>query len=134
MSYSVYRVGDSLTAADYYEAELRTLFGASFTLVGKGVNGYTTAGMLERFKTDILDHDPEFVVIWGGASTWTAAKQVSTDNLHDCIMNTAINIGYRVEDYHPLEHGYIDCLLPACNSGDHLHSDSRWCCHRTGNL
>jgi len=63
MSYSVYCVGDSLTAADYYEAELRTLLGASFTLVNEGINGHTPSGMLKSLKTDILDNDPEFVVI-----------------------------------------------------------------------
>ena len=161
--YAVYCIGDSLTAAGYYETELAALLGSQFTVVNKGINGDTTSGMLNRFTTDVLNHDPDFVVIWGGVndiawaglslattesnlqsmytqarnadikviaismspwkgtSTWTVAKQVSTDSLHDWIVNTAINIDYRVEVYHPLENGYTDYFLPAYDSGDHLH-------------
>jgi lysophospholipase L1-like esterase len=166
MGPSVYCIGDSLTAADYYEAELRTLLGSSYTVVNKGINGDTTSGMLNRFQVDVLNHDPDFVVIWGGVndiawaglslattesnlqsmytqahnadmkviaismspwkgtSTWTEAKQASTDSLHDWIMNTATNVDYRIEVYSLLEDpDNPDAMLPAY-SGDHLHFNS----------
>jgi len=163
MSPSVYCIGDSLTAADYYEADLRRLLGSSYTVVNKGIGGDTTSGMLSRFTTDVLNHDPDFVVIWGGVndiasaslslattesnlqsmytrahnadinviaismspwkgtSTWTAAKQLSTDSLHDWIMNTATNIDHRIEVYSLLEDpNNPDAMLPAYTR-DHLH-------------
>jgi acyl-CoA thioesterase-1 len=163
---SVYCIGDSLTAVGYYEAKLETLLGSSYIVVNHGVSGDTTSGMLSRFKTDVIGHDPDFVVIWGGVNDvahaglslitiesnlqsmytqahdagikviaismspwkdyvgWTIAKQALTNGLHDWIMNTATNADYRVEVYHALENGYTDCLLPAYDSGDHLHFNS----------
>jgi lysophospholipase L1-like esterase len=160
---AVYCIGDSLTAAGYYETELTALLGSQFTVVNKGISGNTTSGMLNRFTTDVLNHDPDFSVIWGGVndirlgiplattesnlqsmytqahdagikviaismspwkatSGWTVGQQVSTDSLHDWIMNTASNIDYRIEVYSLLENpGNPDAFLPAYDSGDHLH-------------
>lgn len=76
--YAIYCIGDSLTAADYYEAELRTLLGGSYTVVNKGINGDTTSGMLTRFTTDVLNHDPDFSVIWGGVNDINRGTPLAT--------------------------------------------------------
>lgn len=75
---TVYCIGDSLTASDYYAAELRTLLGADYTVVNKGINGNTTTQMLNRFSTDVLNHAPDFVVIWGGVNDLAGNTQQTT--------------------------------------------------------
>lgn len=76
--HSVYCIGDSLTAADYFEAELRVLLGADYTVVNKGIGGNTTTGMLNRFSTDVLEHHPGFVVIWGGVNDIDVGAPLAT--------------------------------------------------------
>jgi lysophospholipase L1-like esterase len=63
---TIFCIGDSLTAADVYEARLRDLLGSSYTVVNKGIGGNHTRYMLSQFQTDVLSQDPGFVVIWGG--------------------------------------------------------------------
>ncbi len=41
-------------------------FKEGITVANKGISGNTTPQMLERFKTDVIDLDPEIVVIFGG--------------------------------------------------------------------
>ena len=37
-------------------------------IINKGINGDTTAGMLDRFRSDVLKHKPSHVIIMGGAN------------------------------------------------------------------
>ena len=39
-----------------------------FDIINKGVNGDTTAGILHRFKTDVMDHQPDMVFILTGTN------------------------------------------------------------------
>lgn len=39
-----------------------------FDIINKGVNGDTTAGILQRFKTDVMDHQPDMVFILTGTN------------------------------------------------------------------
>ena len=39
-----------------------------FDIVNKGINGDTTAGILHRFKTDVMDHQPNMVFILTGTN------------------------------------------------------------------
>lgn len=66
-------MGDSLTEGSLgslgapYQATLETLLGAAWAVRNAGVAGNTTAQMVARFTTDILDYDDaEYVVILGG--------------------------------------------------------------------
>lgn len=76
--YFVYCIGDSLTAAGYYEGELGTLLGPEYTVANKGIGANTTTQMLQRFSTDVLEHRPEFVVIWGGVNDISLSHPLPT--------------------------------------------------------
>ena len=39
-----------------------------FDLINKGVNGDTTEGILRRFKSDVMDHEPNMVFILTGTN------------------------------------------------------------------
>ena len=95
---SVYCIGDSLTAAGYYEAELKILLGASCTVVNQGIGGDTTTGMLSRFKTSVLDHNPDFVVIWGGVNDidWAGISLDTTKSNLQSMYTQAHNAGISV--------------------------------------
>ena len=55
-----------------------------FEIVNKGVNGDTTAGILGRFRDDVLDHSPELVFIMTGTNDFIyrdATPREAMDNL-----------------------------------------------------
>lgn len=53
-----------LLGASYAEGlKLAQLAGRA--LVNKGVGGEESGGMLDRFQTDVVDVDPEMVILWG---------------------------------------------------------------------
>lgn len=64
--------GDSLTAGygaptggsypDYLQSKLK------LKVINKGINGDTTGSALERFKTDVLDYNPDVVIVELGAN------------------------------------------------------------------
>ncbi|NER14021.1 arylesterase [Leptobacterium flavescens] len=65
-------LGDSLTEGYgvervYWWSELldRTL---DIEIVNEGISGDTTGGMLARFKTSVIDHDPSHLLITGGTN------------------------------------------------------------------
>jgi lysophospholipase L1-like esterase len=68
--HQVYSIGDSLTYSNgsgYFETQLNTLLGNTWIVVNRGISGQTTAQMLARFQTDIIDRgDAEYITIWGG--------------------------------------------------------------------
>ncbi len=65
-------LGDSLTYGFPYLPNLSwvRLVAAEtgLDLINRGVNGNTTAGMLVRFKRDVLQYSPSHVIITGGAN------------------------------------------------------------------
>ena len=69
---SVYCMGDSWTYGvptyNRYEDKLSSLLGAGWVVVNKGIGGQTTSQMLARFNDDVLSHDPNWVIIWGGVN------------------------------------------------------------------
>jgi len=63
----IYCMGDSLTAAGVYETELLALLGPGWLTINQGISANTTADMLARFQTDVIDPgDAAYVIIWGG--------------------------------------------------------------------
>ncbi|UUV19545.1 GDSL-type esterase/lipase family protein [Fusobacteria bacterium ZRK30] len=64
--------GDSLTAGygaptggsypDYLQSKLK------LKVINKGINGDTTVSALQRFKTDVLDYNPDVVIVELGAN------------------------------------------------------------------
>lgn len=56
------------------------------------------------------------------AGSWTAPKQIIIDQINDWILNTAVDVDYRIDAYTPLEDPAApDALLAEYDSGDHLH-------------
>jgi lysophospholipase L1-like esterase len=72
----IYCIGDSLTygwpdPCTTYPQALQTLLDSShphgaLTVVNEGIGGNTTAQMLARFGADVVDQEPDVVIIWGG--------------------------------------------------------------------
>jgi lysophospholipase L1-like esterase len=63
----IYCMGDSLTDAGVYETELINLLGGGWLTINQGISANTTADMLARFQTDVIDPgDAAYVIIWGG--------------------------------------------------------------------
>lgn len=58
-------MGDSIT--DIW-AEISHEFFSSNNLVGRGISGQTTSEMLVRFRRDVLDLEPRYVVIMAGTN------------------------------------------------------------------
>lgn len=73
---SVCCIGDSLTCGwpetcTTYPQALQMLLDSShqhdnWMVVNDGIGGNTTGQMLARFQTDVIDQEPNVVVIWGG--------------------------------------------------------------------
>ena len=82
-------LGDSITYGYPYEPELSwfKLAGKQFNMecINRGVNGDTTAGMLSRFKRDILRYKPSYVIIMGGTND--VYSDISTDEIINNISN-----------------------------------------------
>jgi lysophospholipase L1-like esterase len=58
-------MGDSIT--DYW-VNIDPEFFTSNNFIGRGISGQATAHMLVRFRRDVIDHHPEYVVILGGTN------------------------------------------------------------------
>jgi lysophospholipase L1-like esterase len=59
-------IGDSIT--EPWPAMLQQRLGSGWTVIGKGVGGDSTAGMLSRFNADVIANHPQFVVICAGTA------------------------------------------------------------------
>ncbi len=65
-------MGDSLTEG--YQIQPRTCWPyllnkeENLEVINSGICGDTTAGMLARFLPEVIDHQPDFVIIMGGAN------------------------------------------------------------------
>lgn len=71
-------IGDSIT--DGWPKKHAAFFDGTGRL-GRGISGETTASMVLRFRQDVVDHHPKYVVINGGTN------------------DIALNIAYYDEDY-----------------------------------
>jgi acyl-CoA thioesterase I len=49
-----------------------------FELVNKGITGDTTSGFLSRFRTDVIDENPNGVFIMGGGNDISAMHSISS--------------------------------------------------------
>jgi acyl-CoA thioesterase-1 len=48
------------------ELPRRGLNHVEVSFVNRGVNGDNTQGMLQRFKKQVIQEDPDYVIVWGG--------------------------------------------------------------------
>jgi lysophospholipase L1-like esterase len=66
-----------------YTSYLKTLLGDNWILENKGINGELTGQMLNRFRRDVIDHKPDFVVILGGTNDigWGIDNNTIINNL-----------------------------------------------------
>ena len=67
----VYCFGDSLTygtgsGGGTYPQRLGVLLGSDATVVNQGIAGQTTSQLLARLQADVLDNNPDYVLVWGG--------------------------------------------------------------------
>jgi len=82
-------IGDSITYGFPYGEEASwTRYLAEATehlVINKGINGNTTGDMLNRFAYDVLAHDPDYVIIMGGANdiVWRESIDRITWNLNE---------------------------------------------------
>ncbi len=78
-------IGDSITRNKYpnYLSELLT----NSTIVDSGVSGNGTYQMYQRYQTDVLDHDPDYILILGGINDIVGTSSFSniTTNLQAMI-------------------------------------------------
>ena len=58
-------MGDSIT--DFW-VNADTEFFTSNNFLGRGISGQTTSHMLVRFRRDVIDHHPKYVVILAGTN------------------------------------------------------------------
>ena len=93
--------GDSLTAGygapigksypDYLQSKLK------LKVINKGVSGDTTISALERFKVDVLDYNPDVVIVELGANDLIQGVDISkTKNNLNYIVDELINRKIRV--------------------------------------
>lgn len=89
-------LGDSMTRwpdiKDYdlwpsvLEGELRKE-GIDAQVINSGISGDCTAGMSARFHQDVVQHQPDYVVIMGGGNDvwWNVPQQVTRANMYSLI-------------------------------------------------
>ena len=93
--------GDSLTAGygapigksypDYLQSKLK------LKVINKGVSGDTTISALDRFKVDVLDYNPDVVIVELGANDLIQGVDISkTKNNLNYIVDELINRNIRV--------------------------------------
>lgn len=94
----IYCMGDSLTNWGYYETRLNGLLGThNWIVVNKGVSGNTVIQMAARFTADILNHYPNYTIIWGGTNDVSGGTSAATIESNLQAMYTAAhNAGIRV--------------------------------------
>lgn len=80
-------MGDSITEVWYEE---HPEFFTENNYVGRGISGQVTAQMLARFRSDVINHNPETVVILGGTND-IAMNQgyVSIQHIYENIISMA---------------------------------------------
>ncbi len=90
-------IGDSITYGFPYLPQLSwvNLAGQTLgvTILNKGINGDTTAGMLARFNSDVLNYAPSHVIIMGGTNDAFAgveAEEVS-HNMAGMVNKASLN-------------------------------------------
>ena len=88
-------MGNSITENwAYFHPEFFT----SHNYLGRGIGGQTSAHMLVRFKTDVIDLHPKAVVIMAGTNDvahndyWVAPQQVVNNVISMCILAQANGI------------------------------------------
>ena len=80
--------GDSLTEGADVDAHLRwpSLLQAALDVevINTGIGGDSTAGMLSRFSTDVVRHNPRAVILLGGTNDfwWDLSPRTSISNLY----------------------------------------------------
>jgi len=84
-------LGDSLTEgmvssspeSHPYTARLAELAGPEVTIINRGICGDLTRGMASRFERDVLAHEPDRVIILGGANDlgWGLPQREIVENL-----------------------------------------------------
>ncbi|MDF2874147.1 MAG: GDSL-like Lipase/Acylhydrolase family protein [Sporomusa sp.] len=116
---TIVALGDSITYGFPYTPELSwvRLTGAELgiTMLNKGVNGDSTAGMLARFNRDVIAYAPSHVIIMGGtndACARVAAETVETQvrKMVELALQYQITpiIGLPVPCNYPPDEAYLD--------------------------
>lgn len=64
-------IGDSMLGGSWGGTGIQTAF-PQYAAINKGIGGNTASQMLARFQTDVIDLQPDIVVIWGSANGLSA--------------------------------------------------------------
>ena len=98
--HKIYCMGNSITAAGYYESYLEFLLGSDWAVINKGISGQWTAEMLARFNKDIIaPGDAEYVIILGGVNDMIHGSGDSTKTIEanlEAMYSMAHNAGIKV--------------------------------------
>jgi lysophospholipase L1-like esterase len=78
-------LGDSITAGGYgtplvtpWPKALATKLGSSFSVINKGIGGNTTAQMLARVSSDVINIVPRYCIVIGGMNdVWIGSPSLS---------------------------------------------------------
>jgi lysophospholipase L1-like esterase len=93
----IYCIGDSLTDAGVYEAELVALLGPNWVTIEMGRSADTTSDMLARFQTDVIDYgDAAYVIIWGGTVDILSLTEEESEMNLQAMYTMAQNAGIKV--------------------------------------
>jgi lysophospholipase L1-like esterase len=93
----IYCVGDSLTDAGVYEVVLKSLLGSRWEIINMGSSGETTADMLDRFESDVIDNsDAAYVIIWGGTNDIRSFSEEETEMNLQAMYSMAHNAEIKV--------------------------------------
>jgi lysophospholipase L1-like esterase len=93
----IYCMGDSLTDAGVYEVVLIALLGTHWEIINMGSSGETTADMLERFQSDVIEPgDAAYVIIWAGANDIRSFSEEETETNLQAMYSMAHNAGIQV--------------------------------------
>jgi len=87
-------LGQTMTVSDYgydgqYPTIPRTYTGADYTMVNRGIGGWTTAWMLRDLAAYVLVHDPDYVIILGGANDGGYYEGITSATAANNIIATA---------------------------------------------
>jgi lysophospholipase L1-like esterase len=89
-------IGDSMLGGSWGGTNLQAVF-PQYIAMNEGIGGNTTAQMLARFQTDVVDLHPDAVLIWGsfnGLGAWLTPQDI--ENNWTGMINQARNAGIAV--------------------------------------
>lgn len=83
-------LGDSWVTEGLIVGRLRTRWLGSATIISAGVGGNTSQQLIDRFTTDVVAHNPDYVWVMVGTNDYFSNISLSTFNEHIATLKTLI--------------------------------------------